>query len=130
EVFKTETRAVLGEYNKSSSDPIEKLEETVRDTAFLRHTYKHTTIGLLQDIEDMPNQFGYGIEFFNRYYRPEFTTIIVAGDVSRNFVRSAVDRYWGKWKSGDYRPAVPAEASQEEPSPGQGTRPGQTQPRL
>src|SRR6266853_4872948 len=92
EAFKTETLAVLGEYNKSSSDPGQRLDEKLLDTAFVRHPYKHDTIGLLADIEDMPSQYDYGIEFFRRYYRPEYTTIIVAGDVARNLVRPAVDR--------------------------------------
>src|ERR1700676_86461 len=68
EKFKTETRAVLGEYNKSSANPSAKLFEALRDTAFERHPYKHDAIGLLKDIEDMPNQYDYGIEFFHRYY--------------------------------------------------------------
>jgi zinc protease len=113
EDFKTETLAVLGEYNKNSADPTEKLDETVLDTAFRRHTYKHSTMGLLKDVEDMPNQYEYGLEFFSRYYRPEYTTIIVAGDVNRSRVRPAVDRYWGKWKRGRYRADIPAEPPQE-----------------
>src|SRR6267143_373858 len=32
EIFKTETLAVLGEYNKNSADPNEKLWETMQDT--------------------------------------------------------------------------------------------------
>src|SRR5262245_60584740 len=55
--FKTESRAVLGEYNKNSADPVNKLLEVQQDSAFTTHTYKHTTIGFLKDIEDMPNQF-------------------------------------------------------------------------
>ena len=113
EDFKTETRAVLGEYNKNSADPTQKLDETLLDTAFLRHTYKHTTMGTLKDVEDMPNQFEYGLEFFRRYYKPEYTTIIVAGDANRSQVRPAVDRYWGKWKRGSYRADIPVEPPQE-----------------
>ena len=45
------------------------------------HTYKHTTIGFLADIKDMPNQYAYCKMFFDRWYRPENCTIIVAGDV-------------------------------------------------
>jgi zinc protease len=130
EGFKTETQAVLGEYNKSSSNPSEKLGEKLLDTAFLRHTYKHTTIGLLPDIEDMPNQYDYGLEFFSRYYRPEYTTIIVAGDVSRSFTRPAVERYWGKWKRGTYKPDIPVEPPQEEPRTAQVNWPGPTLPWL
>jgi zinc protease len=130
ENFKTETQAVLGEYNKSSANPSAKLFETLRDTSFQRHTYKHDAIGLLKDIEDMPNQYDYGIEFFHRYYRPEYTTIIVAGDVTASSVRPAVDRYWGSWKHGSYRADIPAEPLQEAPRTAQVSWPGRTPPWL
>jgi hypothetical protein len=39
----TETLAKLGEYNKNSANPIQKLLEVTRDKAFTTHTYKHTT---------------------------------------------------------------------------------------
>ena len=46
EAFKTESRAVLGEYNKNSADPVRKILEVQRDNAYTKHTYKHTTMGL------------------------------------------------------------------------------------
>src|SRR5690349_21637873 len=55
--FKTESLAVLGEYNKNSSNPGSKLREALMDNAFERSTYKHTTMGFLKDIQDMPNQY-------------------------------------------------------------------------
>src|SRR5438067_9016144 len=39
--FKTEARAVLGEYNKNSANPVRKLLEVQRDAAYTTHTYKH-----------------------------------------------------------------------------------------
>ena len=113
EVFKTETGAVLGEYNKNSSDPEEKLDEVLHDTAFDRHTYKHTTMGFLKDVQDMPNQYDYSLKFFDRYYRPEYTTIVVAGDVDPKNVRALVDQYWGGWKRGSYHPDIPVEPAQQ-----------------
>src|SRR6266487_7050468 len=62
--YKTESLAVLGEYNKNSADPTEKLEEVLHATAFTTHTYAHTTMGFLEDIQDMPNQYDYSIEFY------------------------------------------------------------------
>src|SRR5262249_36486566 len=59
EPFKTESRAVLGEYNKNSANPMAKLIEVMKEKAFTTHTYKHTAMGFIQDIEDMPNQFDY-----------------------------------------------------------------------
>src|SRR5215211_3542331 len=43
--FKTEARAILGEYNKNSADPVRKLLEVQRDRYYQAHTYKHTTMG-------------------------------------------------------------------------------------
>src|SRR5215813_4308639 len=67
ETFQTETRAVLGEYNKNSANPISKVFEVLRDTAFDVHTYKHTTMGFLRDVENMPTMYDYSLEFFRRY---------------------------------------------------------------
>jgi zinc protease len=107
--FKTESRAVLGEYNKNSANPINKLIEVQREHAFTTHPYKHTTMGFLRDIEDMPNQFQYAQEFFRRWYRPEYTTVIVAGDVVPEEVFPLVEKYWGDWKPGTYKVDIPAE---------------------
>ena len=100
EAFKTESRAVLGEYNKNSANPIQKLYETMRAKAFTTHTYRHTTMGFIEDIEDMPNQYEYSKTFFQRWYRPENTAIIVAGDVDPAKVIPLVEKYWGGWKPG------------------------------
>jgi zinc protease len=107
--FKTESRAVLGEYNKNSANPMQKLFEVQRDAAFGTHTYKHTTMGFLKDIEDMPNQYQYSKVFFDRWYRPERTTIIIAGDVDPKNAVALVEKYWSGWKRGAYKVAVPAE---------------------
>jgi len=109
EEFKTEARAVLGEYNKNSANPFQKLFEVLRDTAYTAHTYKHTTMGFIQDIEDMPNQFEYSQTFFDRWYRPEYTTVIVAGDIDPPQVIRWVEKYWGTWKRGSYRTTIPQE---------------------
>ncbi|MGH9315530.1 MAG: M16 family metallopeptidase [Thermoanaerobaculia bacterium] len=115
EGFKTEARAVLGEYNKNSANPLVKLEEVQHDKAFTTHTYKHTTMGFLKDIEDMPNQFDYSKTFFQRWYRPEHTTVIVAGDVEPARVLALVEKYWGGWKRGDYRARIPEEPPTKAP---------------
>ena len=113
EAFKTESRAVLGEYNKNSANPMQKLFETQREAAFTTHTYKHTTMGFLKDIEDMPNQYDYSKVFFDRWYRPERTTVIIAGDVEPAKAIALVEKYWSRWQRGSYQSVVPAE-----PAPG------------
>lgn len=107
--FKTEARAVLGEYNKNSANPLQKLWEVTKDAAFTVHPYKHTTMGFLKDIEAMPEQFAYSKTFFDRWYRPEYTTIIVAGDVEPRATFALVEKYFKNWKRGSYKAQIPSE---------------------
>ena len=113
--FKTESLAVLGEYNKNSASPFNKLSEVMQDTAYDKHTYLESTMGFLRDIQDMPQQYDYSLKFFDRYYRPEYTTIVVVGDVEAKRVRALVDKYWSAWKRGSYQPDIPVEPPQEGP---------------
>ncbi|MFP5247207.1 MAG: M16 family metallopeptidase [Thermoanaerobaculia bacterium] len=115
EAFKTEARAVLGEYNKNSANPISKILEVQRNAAFNTHTYKHTTMGFIADIEDMPNQFEYSKTFFSRWYRPEKTTIIIAGDVDADKVLPLVEKYWGGWERGPFTVDIPQEGEHKGP---------------
>ena len=108
--FKTEARAILGEYNKNSADPTEKLLEVQRDHFYQRHTYKHTTMGFINDIENMPNEYAYSKVFFERWYRPQYTTVIIAGDVTSQQVMPLMEKSWGGWKSaGAASVTIPAE---------------------
>jgi zinc protease len=115
DAYKTETQAVLGEFNKNSADPEEKLYEVLRATAYKRHTYSHTTMGFIEDIQDMPNQYDYSWDFYKRYYRPEYTTITVVGDVNRESALAQVKKYFGDWKHGNYVPKIPSEPEQTGP---------------
>ena len=115
EAFKTEARAVLGEYNKNSANPISKILEVQRENAYTTHPYKHTTMGFLKDIEDMPNQFEYSKIFFSRWYRPEKTTVIVAGDVEPERVFALVGKYFGDWERGTFTVDIPQEPEHKGP---------------
>ncbi|MCA8943046.1 MAG: insulinase family protein, partial [Planctomycetes bacterium] len=113
--FRTEAMAVFGEYNKNSANPVNKALEVLRDTAFDEHTYKHTTMGFLRDIRMMPRQFEYSREFFSRWYKPEYTTILVVGDTTPEQTHDLVARYWGDWKRGGYTVEIPVEPPQQGP---------------
>jgi len=114
EQFRTETRAVLGEYNKNFADPFRKLDEIVRESAFRSHSYGHTTMGFEKDVENMPNMYEYGLQFFDRYYRPEYTIVSIVGDVKPEETVSLVEKFWGGWKKGTHKADVPAESPQGE----------------
>ncbi len=107
--------AVYGEFNKNSANPINKLFEVIQDTAFQKHTYKHTTMGFLRDVRAMPDEIDYSRTFFHRFYEPEYVTILVVGDVKPEHVQELVQRYWGDWKRGKYVADIPAEPPQQAP---------------
>ncbi|HEV8629385.1 MAG TPA: pitrilysin family protein, partial [Thermoanaerobaculia bacterium] len=109
DAFRTEAGAILGEYSKGASNPFQGLDEKTRDITFAKHTYKHTTIGFLADVKDMPNQYEYSKSFFRRFYRPENATLLVVGDVKPETVFSLAEKYYGGWKTGYTAPAVAPE---------------------
>ena len=110
--FKTEAGAILGEYAKSASDPEQKIAEVMQDTAFTRHTYKHTTIGFLRDIQAMPSGFDYSREFFRRYYTPDNATIVVVGDFDKADTLSRLTKAYSGWKGKLDPSPVPREPRQ------------------
>ncbi len=112
EAFQKEAGAILGEYNKNFSFPESTIEEKLSDAAYKIHTYKHTTMGFLRDIEDMPNQYDYSLMFYDRYYRPEHCVLLVVGDVKPEEVFQMAEKYYGPWKRGSYQVAIPIEPPQ------------------
>lgn len=114
EDFKTEAGSIMGEYNKSASNPFQTIEEKMRDAAYQQHTYKHTTIGFLKDIQDMPNQYQYSLQFFDRWYRPENCVVVVVGDFSQDRLIELAKKYYSGWKRGSYTLDIPREPVQTE----------------
>jgi zinc protease len=114
EDFKTEAGAILGEYNKNYSSPFMTIYEKLREAAYEGHTYKHTTMGFLKDIQDMPNQYQYSLQFFDRWYRPENCVVIVVGDFNQEKLVALAKKYYGPWKRGTYTLNVPLDPPQKE----------------
>lgn len=107
--FRTEALAVKGEYLKNFSDPVNQAYERLRAIAFKKHTYRHTTMGFVEDIDAMPNQLEYSRTFFDRWYRPEKAAIVVVGDVDPEATWRLIEKYWGGWEAGHYSVDIPAE---------------------
>ncbi len=110
--FKTESGAVFGEYRKGRSSPFEVLDESVRNVAFDKHTYKHTTIGFVADIEAMPKQYAYSKTFFKRFYRPENVVILITGDFDPTETLETIKKNYGAWQPGYQAPNIAAEPEQ------------------
>ncbi|WP_085300084.1 M16 family metallopeptidase [Cognaticolwellia mytili] len=113
--FKTEALTVKGEYLKNNASPIRKLLAAVRKEAFDTHTYKHTTMGFFEDVEAMPNQLAYGEKFFKQFYKPEYVSLVIVGDVEPEATMAMVEKHWGNWKKGDFVNDIAQEPAQTAP---------------
>ncbi len=113
EAFQKEAGAVLGEYNKNASIPFNALFEKLHNTAYTTHTYKHTTMGFLKDIEAMPRQYDHSLWFFERWYRADNAALVVAGDVVPETVFDLARRHYGAWRPGVLPLQTPVEPAQD-----------------
>ena len=112
--FRTEAGAILGEYIKSASNPEQKMFEAMSETAFTRHTYAHTVIGYLKDIQNMPSGYQYSRDFFRRYYTPDNAVIFVAGDFDKAGTLAQMEKAYGSWKGKVDAVRVPPEPRQRQ----------------
>lgn len=130
DAFRTEALAVLGEYNKNASNPFLPMYEKMRGLAFQKHTYKHTTMGFLEDIKAMPGYYEYSLGFFNRFYRPDNITLVVVGDAQPDKVFAMAKQHYGDWKKGYQAPKVETEPAQSEAKKAHLDWPNPTRPYL
>jgi zinc protease len=130
DALKTEAPVIEGEYYASASNPDRRLFETLRETAYEKHSYKHTTLGFLKDIRDMPNQYEYSLLYKKRFYAPDNTILLVAGDYDRAQLAAFVKKYYGGWQKSDYDLVTPVEPPQTQPKRGTVDWPSRTLARL
>ncbi|MFN3195776.1 MAG: M16 family metallopeptidase [Chlorobiota bacterium] len=126
--FKTEAGAVYGEYRKNITNPISVLWEKLKYTAYDKHTYKHSTIGFVEDIKAMPTLYEYSMEFYSNYYRPENSILMVAGDISTDEILEKAKKYYGSWEKGYTAPKVEQEPEQTAPRSAEVKYDGKTNP--
>lgn len=126
--FRTEAGAVYGEYRKNFTSPFRQAHEEIMDTAFDKHTYKHTTMGFEADIIDMPNAYEYSKSFFQRYYRPENCVLLLVGDFDPVEAKSMIEKYYAAWQPGYVPPQIATEPFQTEERNVEVTYKGRTLP--
>jgi len=112
------------------SNPGRRLNELLRDTAFEAHSYKHTTLGYLRDIQDMPNQYAYSQLYKKRFYAPDNTLLLVAGDFDHARLMELVRANYGAWEKSNYELVTPVEPPQKAPKRAHLPWPGPTLARL
>jgi len=107
--FGREARAIQAEYRRAVTNPVFRLFESQRETAFTTHPYRHARFGVRRDVDDLPSEAAAARTFFERWYRPEHTTLVVAGDVDSPAAMTLIEKYWGSWPKGSSAAEVPPE---------------------
>jgi zinc protease len=130
EMLKTEAPVIEGEYYASLSNPARRINELLRHTAFEKHSYKHSTLGYLEDIQDMPNQFAYSQLFRKRFYAPDNTVLLVVGDFDHEELMVHVRKYYSDWERSNYTLVTPEEPPQTQAKRAHFDWPTATLPRL
>ena len=115
EQLQRESGAVYGEYRMSRASPWGMSDEQLYAAAYGEHTYHHPTIGWEADIQAMPTAIEHATDFFEMWYRPERTRIVVSGDVDPAQVQAWVEAAWGSWKVETGMYGMPAEPISQEP---------------
>ncbi|CAN5373785.1 pitrilysin family protein [soil metagenome] len=128
--FKDETGAVNGEFAKDFSNPWWLMDEQLRDLAFKKHTYGHTTIGYKRDVEGMAQNYAYSKTFFSRFYTPDDCVIWAVGDVERARALELVKQSYGTWSGKRAEPKIEVEPDQKEARTRELVWKGPTTPRL
>ncbi|MHB0790256.1 M16 family metallopeptidase [Bradyrhizobium sp. 5.13L] len=110
----SERDVVLEEYNmRVANSPNERLSEQIMAALYLNHPYGRPVIGWHREIEKLGREDA--LAFYRRFYSPNNSIVVIAGDVELPEVRSLVERNFGPIPA---QPAIPAQRVRpQEPEP-------------
>jgi zinc protease len=103
-----EAGAVQTEYRRTSESPVFRLFETQRQKAFAAHPYQYGKFGSRKDINTLATQYSAAKTFFERWYKPEHTTVTLVGDIDPPAATQLVERFFGSWTRGNGTTPEPA----------------------
>jgi len=88
-----EMTVVRNEYERGENNPLGALDKEIYAAAFQAHPYRHSTIGWRSDIEKVP--IGKLREFYDTFYWPDNTTVILVGDFVPSEALGMIRKYYG-----------------------------------
>jgi zinc protease len=93
EECESERTVIISELQGGENDPEQLLDTEVTATAFRAHTYRHPTIGWLEDLRAMTRHDLYS--HYRQFYIPNNATLVVVGDVDADDVLRMTERRFG-----------------------------------
>jgi zinc protease len=89
-----ERTIIISELQGGENDPDQLLDQELTATAFRAHTYRHPTIGWLNDLQTMTREDLYG--HYRRFYVPNNATLVIVGDVDTESAMRDVEKHFGR----------------------------------
>ena len=104
-------RQVIKEERRSRTDnsPSARLGEQLNAAMYLNYPYRHPIIGWANEIDNL--SLGDLRSFYNKYYWPNNSILVVAGDITAKILRPLAEKYYGKIPAGK----VPKRSRPKEP---------------
>jgi zinc protease len=89
----SERTVIISELQGGENDPEQLLDIEVTATALRVHSYRHPTIGWIEDLRSMSRDDLF--EHYRRYYVPNNASLVVVGDVDADDVLRRAERHFG-----------------------------------
>lgn len=90
----TEMGAVRNEFERGENDPAEALDKAVWAAAFTVHPYKVSTIGSLEEVENVTVE--QLMKFYDTFYWPNNATVILHGNFDPQEALTHISQLFGK----------------------------------
>lgn len=103
EDVQTERQVILEERaQRTDADPGALLSEQMRAAQFLNHPYGIPILGWRHEMEALSREDA--LEFYQRFYAPNNATLVIAGDVTVDQVRTLAEKHYGPLAPSDDLP--------------------------
>lgn len=113
-----ERDVVLEEYNmRVANSPEARLGEQIMAALYLNNPYGRPVIGWRSEIEKLNREDA--LAFYKRFYAPNNATLVIAGDVTVQDIRPAIEATYGKIPA---QPGIPAKRIRPQEPPPAGPR--------
>jgi len=109
--IETERKVIIEERNqRTENNPQALLSEQISATQYLNHRYGAPVIGWMHEMEEL--DLDDALAFYETYYSPNNTVLVVSGDVTPDEVRTLAEKYYGPIPA---NPELPERLRTEEP---------------
>ncbi len=99
-LFHTELETVYEEFNRAQDNDFRKVYYEMMRQLFKKHPYgTQTTIGKGEHLKNPSMKKIH--EYFNQYYKPNNTALILVGDLDYDKTIALVKKYYGDWNPGE-----------------------------